>query len=151
MSRRIGVDFNNTIICYDDVMHQAAVQQGLVPSSCRMSKHAIRDMVRQLPHGEQAWQHLQGVVYGVRIHEARLIEGVQEFFQLCKRRHVPVHIVSHKTTFGPEDEGITNLRAAALGWMEAQGFFEESGLGISTDDVYFESTRHDKIERIKAL
>jgi len=28
---RIGVDFDNTVICYDKVFHAAAVEKGLIP------------------------------------------------------------------------------------------------------------------------
>ena len=28
---RIGIDFDNTIACYDGVFHQAALERGLIP------------------------------------------------------------------------------------------------------------------------
>ena len=36
-------------------------------------------------------------------------------------------------------------------WMRNHGFFDSDGLGLSENDVYFESTRIEKIERIKKL
>ena len=29
---RIGVDFDNTLVCYDGVFHRAALERGLIPS-----------------------------------------------------------------------------------------------------------------------
>ena len=58
-------------------------------------------------------------------------------------------IVSHKTENGHYDPERVNLRRAALDWMTAQGLIRE--LGLSTENVYFESTRAEKLRRIAAL
>ena len=147
----IGVDFDNTIVSYDDIMHRVAVQRGLIHPSVRKSKKHIRDSIRKLPDGEIEWQKLQGIVYGSRMGEARLIEGVQTFFNLCKQNKVAVYIVSHKTEYANFDETRTNLRLAALAWMRKNSFFETDGLGLSQENVYFESTRREKIKRIRNL
>ena len=147
----IGVDFDNTIVSYDDLMHRVAVQRGLIHPDVRKSKKHIRDSIRQLPDGEIEWQRLQAIVYGPRTGEARLIEGVQTFFNLCKQHKVAVYIISHKTEYANFDETRTNLRLAALAWMRQNSFFETDGLGLSQENVYFESTRREKIERIKHL
>ena len=44
-----------------------------------------------------------------------------------------------------------NLRQAALGWMTAQGFFGTSGFAVPAENVFFESTRAEKLARIAAL
>jgi hypothetical protein len=46
---------------------------------------------------------------------------------------------------------MTDLRLAALRWMESNRFFDAAGLGIGRDNVYFEGTRNDKVRRIRAL
>ena len=147
----IGVDFDNTLVSYDDVMYGVALQQGLIHSGTRKSKRDIRDRIRQLPDGEIGWQRLQAIVYGPRMRDARLIDGVQTFFELCQQHKVRVYIISHKTKFAKLDETGTNLRVAALTWMRRNRFFEADGLGLSQKDVYFESTRREKIERISQL
>jgi hypothetical protein len=43
------------------------------------------------------------------------------------------------------------LRVAALEWMEANRFFQPGGLGIQRENVFFESTRGEKIRRIATL
>lgn len=149
--RVIGVDFDNTLVSYDEVMHRVAVERGLIPSDARKGKRDIRERVRQSAEGERGWQRLQSIVYGEEIGEARLIEGVQVFFEHCRRSGIPVRIISHKTEFAAWHETGTNLRSAALRWMEAQHFFSDQGLGLSPADVVFESTRAEKIERIRQL
>ena len=147
----VGVDFDNTLVDYDHVIYNVALQQGLIHPDTKQSKKYIRDSIRQSPNGEIEWQRLQALVYGPRMGEARLIDGVQTFFKLCKHFRVRVYIISHKTEFAKLDKTGTNLRVAALTWMREKEFFEADGLGLSQQDVYFESTRREKIERIKHL
>ena len=83
---RIGLDFDNTIISYDDVIWRAAQERGLVAPNLCGSKQQVRDIVRELPNGEIKWQALQGYVYG------RGIE-VRSWFPECRnsytdRRHM---------------------------------------------------------------
>lgn len=136
---------------YDEILHRVAVQMGLIQPGVRKSKKHIRDSIRQLPDGDIEWQKSQATIYGPRMGEARLIQGVQTFFQLCKQHQVAVYIISHKTEFANFDETDTNLRVAALNWMQQNSFFEADGLGLSPEAVYFESTRGEKIERVKRL
>src|SRR5689334_15775597 len=91
----IGVDFDNTLISYDNVMHELAVQQGLINRDSANNKKLIRDQIRLLPGGEDRWQLLQAMTYGPNIGQATLINGVVEFFTECQRQRIPVYIVSH--------------------------------------------------------
>ena len=136
----IGVDFDNTLVCYDDVFERLARERGVTALT---GKKAIRDQIRQLPDGDIEWQKLQGIAYGPRMGEARLIEGVTELFAACRQRGITVHIVSHKTEFAGYDNTRTNLRQAALQWMETHG--------LDTANVHFAGTRAEKIATIKQL
>lgn len=147
----VGVDFDSTIVSYDDVMYRVALQRGLIYSDTRKSKRDIRDIIRQIPDGETEWQRLQAVVYGSRMEEARLINGVQTFFELCKLYKVKVYIISHKTEFAKFDETGTNLRAVAMAWMKKNRFFETNGLSLPQENVHFETSRRQKIERVRHL
>jgi len=40
---RIGIDFDNTIACYDGVFHAAALERGLIPSELGRDKNSVRD------------------------------------------------------------------------------------------------------------
>lgn len=147
----IGVDFDNTLVCYDRLICQVAVQRGIaIPDGVR-SKRQIRDAIRRRLDGETEWQRIQALVYGPRLNEAVLNEGVGDFFTRCRHAGARVYIVSHKTPYAAYDETRTDLREAALSWMEDHRFFDRSGLGLSREDVYFEGTRGEKIERIRRL
>jgi len=147
---RIGIDFDNTIITYDDVFCRAAKNHGLVEPGFVGGKQAVRDAVRLLPEGELIWQRLQGQVYGKGIAEARMIDGCEAFLRRCRAEFCEVAIVSHKTKFGHYDPDRVDLREAALGWMEARRLFD-GDCGIALDDIYFENTRSEKLTRIATL
>jgi hypothetical protein len=148
---RIGIDFDNTIITYDDVFLATARQQGLIDADFTGRKQAIRDAIRLLPDGELSWQKLQGWVYGKGLAQAPMFEGVDAFLRRCRLNKVPVVIVSHKTKFGHYDPDRVNLRDAAQQWMMKHDFFQDSGYGIDPGNVYFEATRQDKLARIAQL
>ena len=147
----IGVDFDNTIVSYDSLFYTVAVEVGLFSLPYNPGKKAIRDSIRQLPHGEESWQELQSLVYGSRIGGAVLIDGVANFIAQCRQEGYPIYIISHKTEFANCGQPRANLREAALRWMYANQFFEESGLGLSPSCVCFGATRQEKIGYIRSL
>lgn len=147
---RIGIDFDNTIIAYEEVFCAVAKSCGLIEPDFFGGKQAVRDTIRQLPEGEVAWQRLQGQVYGKKVRDATMIPGVAEFLRRCRREGCPVIIVSHKTEYGHFDPERINLREAALNWMAINGLFE-GDYAVGKDNVYFEGTRTGKLARIAKL
>jgi len=147
----IGVDFDNTIISYDNLMHKIAVDRNLIPPFFSKNKQQIRSHVRLLQNGEIHWQQLQETAYGPRIDEGQLIEGVQQFFKTCHQRKIDVYIVSHKTSYATCNNNGIDLRNAALGWMTSKQVFSSDGFGLNNKQVFFESTRFEKIQRIQKL
>jgi hypothetical protein len=150
-SRIIGVDFDNTIVGYDSLLHRLAVDRGWIPPGFRKSKKAIRDHLRTLPDGEIEWQRLQAVMYGPAISGAVLFDGVMDFFRRCRRRDVTVFIVSHKTAYSNLLGDGVNFRQAATHFLHEQGFFDPAGAGLTPEHVFYESTRTEKVARIAAL
>src|SRR5262249_12882971 len=73
------------------------------------------------------------------------------FFRACAARGVPVCIISHKTLYAAYDPTGTDLRQAALAWMDKHLFFSSEGLGLTRDDVHFGFTRREKLECIRRL
>jgi len=151
MTPTIGIDFDNTIVSYDELMCRAAIDRGLIRDGGERTKRAVRDRIRQLPDGEIEWQKLQARVYGPLMSGARPTDGLEEFIRWCRDAGMAVCIVSHKTEYAAYDETRTNLRTAALEWMAVRRFFEPGGLDLTCDSVYFESTRADKIARIRRI
>lgn len=147
----IGIDFDSTIIRYDRLIYEIARERGLIPENTALEKTAIRDAIRLLPDGDIEWQKVQAVIYGRRISEASMAEGFEEFVHRCRAKGLPLNVVSHKTQYAGFDETRTDLHESARNWMQMRGFFERGGLGFARDEVYFEPTRLEKIERIKKL
>jgi hypothetical protein len=148
---RIGIDFDNTIACYDEAFVTAARERGLLPASFSGTKISVRGEVRALPDGERQWQALQGWVYGAGMSRAVLIPGVADVLRRFRQRGDELFIISHKSEYGHFDPLRINLREAALTWMEAQGFFAADGLALPRDNVFFEATRDAKVARIAAV
>ena len=43
----IGLDFDNTIVSYDELFHRVALEGGLVPGDLPVRKEAVRDYLRE--------------------------------------------------------------------------------------------------------
>lgn len=143
----LGVDFDNTIVRYDELFHRIAMERGLIPATLAVRKNEVRDFLRRRGQ-EQAWTELQGYVYGARMPEAQPFPGVLEFFTRCVSRKLPVRIISHKTraaVAGPAYD----LQQTARDWLAAQGFFDPARVGITPDHVHFGTTRQEKIRLIR--
>lgn len=148
---RIGIDFDNTIIGYDEVFLAAARERGLVGPSFQGRKQAIRDAIRLLPDGELAWQQLQGHVYGQGISGALMFDGVAAFLRRCRFEQRPVVIVSHKTEYGHHDPARVKLRDAALDWMRRCGIVGGGEFSVPIEQIFFEHTRAAKLARIAVV
>ena len=92
---------------------------------------------------------LQSEAYGSEISGADLAPGAASFLTQCRVANHDVFIVSHKTRTAAAAPGGVDLRQAALGWMDAKGFF--STLSIGRNRVFFEDTRAAKCKRIGVL
>jgi hypothetical protein len=142
----IGVDFDNTIVCYDELFHRVGVEEGLIPASVPATKTAVRGYLDERGQGD-AWTELQGHVYGVHLPRAAVFPGVLDIFRRWIAAGVPVCIISHKTRY-PAKGPSYDLHLAAQRWLERQGFFDPERIGLARDRVYFELTQQAKIERI---
>jgi hypothetical protein len=148
---RVGIDLDNTLICYDGAFARVGKEEGILPGSFEGNKAAVkRTLLAERPDG-LLWERLQGLVYGRRIDAAMLFDGVAQFLEACRRGGDVVAIVSHKTKRAHHDPYFTDLRAAAFNWMENNRFFDVAGLGLGRHNVFFEGTRDEKVMRIRAL
>jgi hypothetical protein len=146
---RLGIDFDNTIVCYDQVFHQVAREQNLIPADLPVSKQAVRDYLRAAGK-EDRWTEMQGYVYGPRLTDAQAFAGVLDFIATQVRSGVELFVVSHKTKhpyLGPQYD----LHAGALAWLELNGFFDPGRIGLPRENVFLELTKKAKLERIATL
>ena len=144
----IGIDFDNTIACYDALFNRVCLEKGLITPDVPVNKSDVRNYLRRVGR-EDAWTEIQGYVYGARMSEAAPYPGVVEFVTASRRAGTPVSIISHKTRhpfLGPQYD----LHQSARDWLEQQGFFDPDGMGLTLESVFLELTREAKLERIRA-
>jgi hypothetical protein len=149
MQRIIGVDFDNTIVCYDETFYAAAVEKKLIPPETPKNKESVRNYLRKIGQ-EPVWTELQGYVYGVKMREVTPYPGVIDFFISAVRNEIPVCIISHKTLFPYAGPGY-NLHKAAYDWLDSQRFFDPGYIGLDPKKVFFELSMNEKLNRISNM
>lgn len=144
---RIGIDFDNTIACYDGVFYRAAIERGLIPADLSSSKNAVRDFLNGSGKKDE-FTKLQGFVYGSRMNMVRPYHQVDSFIESACQKGYDLFIVSHKSRYpimGPSYD----MHAAAREFLVSN---ELIGLGrIPSLNVYFELTKEEKINRVELL
>jgi hypothetical protein len=141
----IGIDFDNTIVSYDLLFKQLAVERALVPLDFPANKTLIRDHLRSTDRAP-VWTALQGEAYGPRMLEAVPFPGVKNAIAKLIQKGVAVRIISHKTRL-PMLGLPFDLHSAARDWLEKAGFWTPV-VGLQQDQVFFEPTKELKIARI---
>ena len=144
---RIGIDFDNTIACYDGVFHAAALERGLIPSNLARDKNSVRDHLNGAGRADD-FTELQGHVYGARMDLASPFPGFADFVTSARKAGHELFIVSHKTRV-PILGAKHDMHAAARGFLAARGLIGEGH--IDAANVFFELTKEAKAERIAAL
>lgn len=140
----IGLDLDNTIVCYDKCFHVLAQGECSMPSNVSASKSSVRQFFRDSER-EKDWTALQGIAYGRGMKEATPFPGAFEFVRNALSQGVRVNIISHRTKH-PIVGDKTDLHASALDWLRREGFIGNGAL--SEDDVFFETCKDAKLDRI---
>lgn len=146
---RLGLDFDNTLVTYDYVFYKTALENKLIPKDFPKSKKRIRDFLRSRGE-EDKFTLLQAEIYGKKLIDAKQADGMFKALIELKKREIELFIISHKTKYpymGPK----YNLHKAATVWLKKNNFFGTSGLSIPLENVFFELTKEDKVNKIKDL
>lgn len=145
---RIGIDLDNTLVCYDRLFRQLAVERGWIAPQILARKELVRDELRRLGR-EADWTLLQGEVYGSRMNDAEPFPEALLALQGFRNRNWSVCIVSHRTKT-PYAGPPADLHAAARNWLKEQRFLEASLTGLSQEHVFLETTKAEKLARIES-
>lgn len=140
----IGLDFDNTIVCYDNLFYRVAVDRKLIPYSIGRSKVAVKKHLIECDQEEQ-WTELQGLVYGKRLIDAEAFPGALKAIECFHASGHRVHIISHKTKYPFIGEHY-DLHAAALNWIDEKINFYKTL--VETRDIHLCQTKAEKIHRI---
>ena len=144
--KKLGVDLDNTIICYDEAFQRVGVKTELLPPTFIGNKREVKSYLLGLFNGQFKWEKLQGLVYGREILSAHVFPGFLPFLDELKRNCLEIVIISHKTRIAHHDEKNTNLRLAAKSFL-----IKELILGkhkVPNKNLVFCGTLDEKINRI---
>jgi hypothetical protein len=143
----VGLDFDNTIACYDTVFKTIIDDMNIVPPDTGPNKTAIRDYLRNADR-EHEWTELQGYIYGAGMAHATPFPGVLDFIDACQESGIDVCVISHRTKYpyaGPR----VDLHAAAREWLEVHAIVSGQKNRLSHDVIRFELTKADKLACIE--
>lgn len=145
-SSRIGLDLDNTAIDYTPAYRIIAEKTGL-PQGLS-DRESIRRRLRKSDEDDMEWQHFQSLLYTDGLAIAQPATGLFDFLNMCSTLGIRIFIVSHKTSQTPVQFGARDLRAPAQEWLMKHGI--SPGL-VRKEDVYFCSTREEKVRTIAAI
>ena len=141
---RIGIDFDNTIVCYDPLFYELGVSKGLIPANCAANKFAIRAHLSKTNRMKD-WTALQVEIYGREIWRADAFPGFFKFLRAVAEIN-EIYIISHKTRYSAIDPQI-DLHEPARNWLKCHDVEQ----WIPNERVFFLPSRHDKARRIAQL
>jgi hypothetical protein len=146
---RIGIDIDNTIICYDGVFATVArllghdIDAGLSKAETKGWFHS-REMYDE-------FTELQGLIYGTYLGHASLYDGVKMFLNQAGRIGCTVFIVSHKTRY-PLIGGKVDLHETASMFLAEQNIIKSGSRGfVPLEQLFYETSLDDKIKKISDL
>lgn len=146
---RIGIDFDNTIACYDGVFHAVALERGLIPADLGRDKNSVRDHLNGSGRKDD-FTELQGYVYGARMDLVSPYAGFAGFVADARKAGHDLFIVSHKTRhpiLGPKHD----MHAAARRFLSDRGLTGSGTAQIDPANVFFELTKDEKVVRARDL
>lgn len=142
---KIGFDFDNTIVCYDNAIK---ILSGTlkIPKKLTRDKLTIRDYLRN-QNRENEWTEFQGVLYGPGMAHARPYINFIEITKYLKLYQHELFIISHRSKYPYLGEK-HDLHHFARNWIEVQ---INSPLLINNSNIFFEEKLENKIKTIEKL
>jgi len=145
---RIGVDFDNTIVCYDIAIARLAEELFHLPREVPRTKLGLRDYLRSEGR-ESEWTAFQGELYGPGMRYAQPFAGAIDTMQRLSAEGHVLTVVSHRSKW-PYEGHRHDLHHAAQKWistrLQPMGIFPTIG-----ESVHFLESRIDKIAKIAEL
>ena len=143
---RIGLDFDNTIVCYDKAIALLAEELFDLPEDVARTKLGLRDHLREADR-ESEWTTFQGQLYGPGMRYAEPFEGAVTTMEKLREAGHELIIVSHRSRWpyaGPRYD----LHKAARLWIQDR--LQTSGL-FKDERAYFLETKEKKLAMIGEL
>jgi hypothetical protein len=142
---KIGFDFDNTIVCYDQAIEILSETLDL-PNYLKRNKLTIRDYLRS-QNRENEWTEFQGSLYGPGMVHAKPYEFFVEITQYLKDQQHEIFIVSHRSKYPYAGEK-HDLHQFAKDWLNIK---INSNKLIDQSNIFFLETLDSKIFKIEEL
>jgi hypothetical protein len=139
---KIGIDLDNTIVIYDDLIRAQADLLN-APTNLK-SKKDIADYLRNNKL-ENKWTEIQGLIYGPLMKKAKIATNFIDIVIELINKNVEIVIISHRTRYSQYD-GSYDLHKSASVWLNENIFFKLKGVQIK---VFFGETIDEKINLIR--
>lgn len=139
---RIGLDLDNTIICYDQAIEQLAEETLAIPPELARKKASLRDYLRAEDR-EDEWTEFQGRLYGPGMSYAKPFPDALNTIQDIQRAGHTTYIISHRTRYpylGPKYD----LHDSARQWIEKNLVADGEPL-LERSHIHLNETRDAKI------
>jgi phosphoglycolate phosphatase-like HAD superfamily hydrolase len=143
-SLTIGIDFDNTLVCYNNSILKLA-EQNFSLTNCLTSKVEIKSFIIN-KHGGSAWTKFQGELYGPGMQYAEPYENAVETISELTSIGAKVLILSHRTKYPYAGERY-DLHKYAKAWIRENLKLKEKNVLDETSAFFFEN----KAEKIKAI
>ncbi len=146
---KIGIDFDNTIVNYEDLFHQESIRRKLFKKS-QKKKNSKNNLKNKLisNNREEEWTSIQGIVYGKKMLKAKPYTGSVKFInKYSNKKNFKIFIVSHKTLYPIIGEKI-NLHKISKNWIIKKKIFKNKKISWINKHVFFLQTKKEKIKKI---
>lgn len=149
MVTRIGIDFDNTIVNYEDAFYREALKRKIF--NFNTTKKNIKNRLKGKlinNNKECEWTKIQGLIYGKNLNKAKPYKGSVEFLnKYSLKKDFELFIISHKTKYPIIGEKI-NLHEVSKKWILKKKIFKNKKKSWINSHVFFLSTRDKKIKKI---
>jgi hypothetical protein len=140
--KTIVIDLDNTVAIYDDIIKKICNDKHIKLPSGYNTKSSISSYLKR--NGmNHIWTEFQGLCYGPMMQHAKVADAFIEYAAFAKGLGYSLILVSHKTQF-PASGLNFDLRQAAKNWIDLN-------LGSVFDEIFFENTFDNKIEKIHSI
>lgn len=112
----VGIDFDNTLVNYDQIFSSEMTRLGIVKKGMESSKEALKRHFEAQGDGNLLWTRMQSEIYCRRLHESSIAEGALDAIRAILESGVAVRIISHKTQY-PTVGFAVDLHHCAKRWI----------------------------------
>lgn len=143
MSLKIGIDLDNTIVVYNDLILDICYEKGIKIPQNLFTKEAISDFLKATGRNKE-WTDIQALIYGPEMYRAKLAPGFSEFSTLVIKTNSKLALISNRSYYAAHDtEEKYNLHTCAKNWID-------KNLPSTFESINFESCKGNKIRLASA-